>query len=292
MYTVLLFYKYVTISDPAAFVAQIKEQAVALGLRGRILVAEEGINGTVEGTTEHAEQFATWLQSTDFLSDMNIKRSEGTGQSFPKLIVKVRNEIVGTRYPKEMADPRTKPAPHLPADELRAMYERGDDFVVIDMRNSYEYESGHFKNSIDPGMESSRELPQVLHKLEPYKHKKVVTVCTGGIRCEKMAAYLLSSGFSDVSQLENGMHTYMEKYPGKDFLGTLYTFDNRVTMDFGGDREVIGTCRHCGVKTEHYENCSYSPCHKHFLICDSCVHAQGRVHCSAACAEKNLVAPR
>jgi UPF0176 protein len=291
MYTVLLFYKYVTIADPIGFVAQIKEKATVLGLRGRVLVAEEGINGTVEGTNANAEAFATWLLSQAPLVDMNIKRSQGTGSSFPKLIVKVRNEIVGTRYPKDMADPRVKTAPHLPAEELRAMYERGDDFVVIDMRNSYEYESGHFKNSIDPGMESSRELPQVIHKLEPYKNKKVVTVCTGGIRCEKMAAYLMSSGFSDVAQLENGMHAYMEKYPGKDFLGTLYTFDNRVTMDFGGNREVVGTCRLCGEKTEHYENCSYMPCHKHFLICTSCIGGRSAVHCSNACAEAHAAIP-
>jgi len=128
-------------------------------------------------------------------------------------------------------------------------------------------------------------------KLEPLKEKKVVTVCTGGIRCEKMSAYLLSHGFKDVYQLENGIHTYMEKYPGKDFLGTLYTFDQRVVMDFGGkDREVIGQCGRCGVKTERYLNCGNLDCHAHFLVCKVCAPSEDNAFCSEECAEARNMA--
>jgi UPF0176 protein len=280
-YQVLLFYKYVTIEDPEALKAWVLTRATDLSLTGRVIVAEEGINGTLEGTVEDTEVFASAFLEDERFSDVLIKRSAGTGASFPKLSVKVRDEIVGTRFPKEV-DPRKETARRLSPEELRTWYENQKDFVVVDMRNDYEYQSGHFKDSINPELENSRDLPDALPKLEPYKDKTVLTVCTGGIRCEKMSAYLLSQGFKDVYQLENGIHGYMEKYPAKDFLGTLYTFDNRLTMDFGGEREVIGTCYRCGEKTESYVNCANNACHYHFLACADCQNEAGTA-CSAAC---------
>jgi UPF0176 protein len=157
------------------------------------------------------------------------------------------------------------------------------------MRNDYEIASGKFPNTVNPGLQNSRDLPQALPKLEPLKNKKVVTVCTGGIRCEKMSAYLLSNGFEDVYQLEDGIHGYMEKYPGKDFLGTLYTFDQRHTMDFGGDRQVIGICKLCTAKTENYVDCANLNCHIHFLACNNCTDENGIGYCSTTCIDKMQV---
>lgn len=282
-YQVLLFYKYVTIEDPQALMYQIKNLALKHDLLGRILIAEEGINGTVEGLIEDTEKFAEDFLKDARFSDVLVKRSAGNGKGFSKLIVKVRSEIVGTRFPKEV-DPRIKTAPRISAEELRTWYEEGKDFEIVDMRNDYEYRVGHFKNSINPGLESSRDLPDALPKLEPLKEKTVLTVCTGGIRCEKMSAFLLHNGFKNVYQLENGMHGYMEKFPGKDFLGSLYTFDQRLTMDFGGEREVIGTCHFCETNTETYVNCKNDMCHLHFLLCDSCKDENG-VFCSKKCEE-------
>lgn len=284
MYQVLLFYKYVTLDNPQAVADRMRGLAAKHKLLGRGIVAHEGVNATFEGLNEDTERFLEDFLTDERLADMNIKRSAGTGKAFPKLSVKVRDEIVGTRFPKEMADPEVKTTPHIPAEELHALYRRGEDFVVIDMRNSYEYASGHFKNSIDPGMEASRDLPKVVKKLEPYKGKKVITVCTGGVRCEKMSAYLMNNGFADVSQLENGIHAYMEKYPGEDFLGALYTFDKRVVMDFGGNREKVGTCTRCGVSTEHYINCANLACHAHLLVCEDCA-PEGYGFCSDTCAQ-------
>jgi UPF0176 protein len=267
---ILLFYKYVTVEEPEVLAENMRLQAASQGLLGRILVAQEGINGTVEGSVESTEAFADILTQDPRFATMNIKRSHGTGDAFRKLTVKVREEIVGTHFPKEI-DPREQTATYLSPDELRAWYENNKDFVVVDMRNSYEYVSGHFKNSIDPGMEASRDLPKVMDRLKPLKDKTVVTVCTGGIRCEKMSAYLLHQGFKNVYQLHNGIHAYMEKYPGKDFLGTLYTFDKRHTMHFGGEREVVGECVHCKAKTERYADCGVQQCRVHFLACESCM---------------------
>ncbi len=288
MYEVLLFYKYVTLTDPAQEASRVRALAEASSLTGRVIVATEGINGTLEGTPENTQRFSTALLQNSAYTGMDIKRSRGTGNAFRKLSVKVRPEIVGTRYPKDMADPEQKTAPHLPAEELHAWYARGEDFVVVDMRNGYEYASGHFRNSIDPGMQASRELPDVLPALLPYKDKKVVTVCTGGVRCEKMSAYLMNSGFTDVYQLENGIHTYMERYPGEDFLGTLYTFDGRVVMDFGGEnRTVVGKCALCAAPTETYTNCARAECHAHILICSGCTEKTGH-YCSKDCAPLGL----
>lgn len=281
---VLLFYKYVTVEDPIELKDRIRSLAEAHGLLGRVLVAAEGINGTLEGAVEDTEAFARELLADERFSDMSVKRSSGDGNAFRKLYVKVRDEIVGTRFDKELVDPRVRTGRHLKPEELRAWYEEGKEFVIVDMRNDYEYQSGHFRDSVNPGLENSRDLPKALPKLEPLKDKTVLTVCTGGVRCEKMSAYLLANGFKDVYQLEDGMHGYMEKYPGQDFEGTLYTFDNRLTMDFGGDRVIVGRCRLCDAATESYVNCANDFCHLHFLVCDTC-SSKGPATCSPECAE-------
>lgn len=284
MYQVLLFYKYITISDPHKLMRDLRALCEKHELTGRILIAGEGINGTVEGLTLATEKFAIELLQDERFADIRIKRSEGTGDSFPKLMIKVKEEIVGTKFSQAEADPRVRTAPRLKPEELHEWYENGKDFVVVDMRNSYEYISGHFKDAIDPGLENSRDLPEAIKALEPLKDKTVLTVCTGGVRCEKMSAYLMNKGFNDVYQLEDGIHAYMEKYPGEDFLGTLYTFDQRLTMHFGGEeREIIGMCKLCNEKTEQYVNCMNNNCHLHFLACVNCAPLQ-QVYCSNACS--------
>ncbi len=282
-YQVLLFYKYITIEDPQTCADWVKTRAQALHLQGRVLIAEEGINATLEGEANDTEAFCHELKQDPRFSDITIKRSVGTGKTFPKLSVKVRAEIVGTQLSHAEADPRVRTAPHLPPEQLRAMYEQGEKFIVLDLRNSYEFASGHFKGSIDPGLRASRDLKQAIVKLAPFKDKKIVTVCTGGVRCEKMSAYLLNQGFKDVSQLENGIHGYMEKYPGQDFLGTLYTFDERVLMDFGGERNIVGSCRFCASKTEQYTHCQNDDCHLHMLACAACVRTHPSLYCSTRC---------
>lgn len=283
-FRVLLFYRYVTIEDPKALADRIRERCVVHNLRGRVLVAEEGINGTLEGTVAAAEAFADELRADPRFTEISIKRSAGTGNAFPKLAVKVRRQIVGTGFGPEI-DPRVRTGKRLAPEELRAWFESGKDFVIVDMRNDYEYRSGRFAGSVNPGLENSRDLPEALPKLAPYKERTVLTVCTGGVRCEPMSAYLLEHGFTDVYQLEDGMHGYLEKYPGQDFEGALYTFDGRVTMDFGGDRSVVGKCALCDAPTEAYANCAYDPCHKHFLACAACTAGEAPA-CSETCVRE------
>lgn len=286
-FQVLLFYKYVTIENPDEYEALFRALCEKYELKGRVIIAEEGINATLEGEIKATEDFVTEFKTDIRFNDVQIKRSKGNGAAFPRLRIKVRNEIVGTRFPKEV-DPRVKTAPHISPEELHAMYENKEDFVVIDMRNSYEFASGHFENSIDPGMDASRELPDKIPELEKYKGKKLIPVCTGGIRCEKMSAYLIHRGFDNVYQLDGGMHTYMEKYPEGHFKGTLFTFDDRLTMNFGGKREIVGKCKRCTVATEKYQNCANAECNMLFLICDDCMSSEGPGFCSADCERSKV----
>lgn len=284
-FQVLLFYKYVRISNPEEFKASYTMLCEKHCLQGRTVVAEEGLNSTLEGTIEDTENFLKEFLLDSRFTDMQIKRSEGDGKSFPKLSIKIRKEIVGTRFPDEV-DPTKKTGKYLKPEELRQWYEEDKDFVVVDMRNSYEFESGHFKKSIDPGMTASRELPDKIAQIkEATKDKTILTVCTGGVRCEKMSAYLLHEGFDEdkVYQLDGGMHSYMEKYPGKDFRGTLFTFDDRLVMDFGGEREIIGKCKRCDATNEQYQNCANAECNMLFLICNDCMSSEGPGFCSEKC---------
>lgn len=284
-YKIILFYRYIKISEDNLKIMLTTEKAVCkvLGLTGRLILSREGVNGTLEGEVDKIEIYKKHILSYKHFKRMNIKESIGNGQSFPKMKVKIKDEIVSTKYPSHI-DPTKKTGKHINAKEVKKMFQSGEEFYVVDMRNDYEIGSGHFKNTIntDWPMKASRDLPNLIHKLEPYKNKKLLTVCTGGVRCEKMSAYLLDQGFTNVSQLHNGIHTYMQKYPGEDFKGTLYTFDNRMTMDFGGEkREVIGKCYNCKTITEEYGHCAFPMCHAHLLICKNC--QKDKIYCNDVC---------
>lgn len=294
-YKTILFYRYCNISEENVKMMKVRELAVcnALGLKGRILIAREGINGTLEGPEENIEAYKKHILSDKHFRKMDIKESITSGQSFPKMKVKIKDEIVSTKYPKHI-DPTKKTGRHINAAEVKKMFTKDEEFYVIDMRNDYEIKAGHFKNTVnaDWSMKASRDLPNLIKDLEQYKNKKILTVCTGGVRCEKMSAYLLDQGFKDVSQLHNGIHTYMQKYPGEDFKGTLYTFDNRMTMDFGGEkREVIGECYVCKEKTEKFGHCAFTMCHAHLMFCDK--HVNGKHYCNDKCkADAQLMEQR
>lgn len=284
-FIIILYYLYTHIENPESLMDRERAVCSVLGLKGRILIAEEGINGTLEGTRENIEKYKAHILADKRFRHMNIKESAGTGSAFPKLAVKVKDEIVSTKLPKNI-NPRKATGKHLNPTELKKWYETDEDFVVFDMRNDYEIASGHFDKTInvDSAMKASRDLPEIMKQYDNLKDKKVLTVCTGGVRCEKMSAYLLDIGFKDVYQLHNGMHTYMEKYPGQDFKGTLYTFDNRMTMDFGGERELVGKCYVCKGTTERYGHCAYPLCHAHLLICEDC--SKEKQFCNEDCKAK------
>lgn len=281
----ILFYKYVAIADPELFREEHRALCERLGIKGRFIVAREGLNGTCEAPTpEAADEYVRELTSDPRFADMHFKYSRGTGNAFPKLRIRVRPEIVSLGLGEDDFDPNETTGVHLKPEELHRWFENRDDFVIVDMRNDYEHQVGHFPGSVLPSLRNFRDLPKILPELEPLKDRKVLTVCTGGVRCEKASGYLKKKGFKDVYQLDGGMVSYMEKYPGQNFLGSMYTFDGRVVMDYdGGNHPVIGRCKECGKPSELVIDCKNESCHGQYVTCDDCLRTKGKSYCGNRC---------
>ncbi len=290
MHTILLFYKYVHIDDPEQLRKDQLALATKLGLKGRVIVAEEGINATLEGTTENTEDYLREYLADPRFADTHIKRSAGTGDAFPKLSVRARKEIVSLHLEDDI-NPNEVTGKHLKPEELKQWYESGKEFYVVDMRNDYEFKVGRLKNSIMPDLQNFRDIPKVIGQLEDLRDKEVLTVCTGGVRCEKASGFLVREGFKNVYQLDGGIVSYMEKFPAQEFEGSLYVFDRRITMNFDPKDKhvVVGKCDKCGASSERYVNCKYPRCNKHFICCEECSEDDGRSFCNAECRDKVLV---
>lgn len=285
-YEILLYYKYTPIDDPAELMRTQRLVCERLDLKGRIIIGHEGINGTVEGSTKNTEQYILETRRDIRLADMNFKRSVGTGNAFPRLSIKVRPEIVSGHLDDVDVNPNEITGKYLSAEELHNWIHGGKELYIVDMRNDYEHKVGHFRDSVLPPLKNFRDLPTVLPQLENLKDKTVVTVCTGGVRCEKASGFLLKNGFKDVYQLHNGIVTYMEKYPEEDFVGKLYVFDGRVTMEFNSPtvpHTVVGRCDKCNAPSENYVNCNLKSCNAHFICCQQCYENNGQVFCSTDC---------
>ena len=214
------------------------------------------------------------MHKDPLFSDVVVKESVGNGKGFSKLLIKERKEVVTLGAGDFDVEKET--AARLSAEELERWYQDKKDFVVLDLRNDYEIEVGKFDNTINPGLSNFRDLPEKLDSLKDFKDKKVVAVCTGGIRCEKATCLLKREGFSDIYQLQDGIHTYIQKNPGKHFKGTLFVFDNRMTTDVikTKDKIIIGRCVFCGNPTEEFCSDDSIRPSKKILCCAHCFSGQ------------------
>lgn len=289
-YQILLFYKYVHISEPETVKIWLTELCKRLSLKGRLIVATEGLNITLEGKTEDTETFITEMEKDSRFLNIHMKRSVGTGNAFPRLSVKVRSEIVSLHLGVCDVDPNVTTGIHLKPEELHQWIADKKEFYIVDMRNAYEHAVGKFAGSICPPMENFRDLPKLLKTINHLKNKTVLTVCTGGVRCEKASGYLITQGFTDVYQLDGGIVSYMEKYPNEDFEGKLYVFDGRVAMGFYTDdpkHKIIGVCDSCGASSENIVDCREFGCNGQFILCDACekkqIEKRGHTHCVKNC---------
>lgn len=270
-FQVLLYYKYLEILDPEKIREEQKKLCESLNLKGRIIIAKEGINGTVEGRIEDTEKYIELIRKTQEFADISFKKSEGTGNAFPKLSIKIRPEIVAGRLFD--LDPNRVSGQYITAEKLHQWFEEKKEFYIVDMRNDYEQESGYFEDSILSGIHNFYDLPQVLPKIDHLKNKIIVTVCTGGVRCEKASGFLVQNGFNKVYQLKDGIQAFMEKFPNQYFKGKLYVFDNRLTIGFNTDdpnHEIVGMCKHCHMPSDNYVNCAEDFCHFHYICCTNC----------------------
>lgn len=289
-FTIILFYKYVSIDNPERLKSEQLKLATDLGLKGRVIVAKEGINATLEGTNENINKYLDVYLADSRFSNTHIKKSRGTGNAFPKLSVKVRKEIVTLGLENDI-DPNQITGKHLKPEELKQWYEEGKEFYIIDMRNDYEFKVGRFKDSVLMPVQNFRDIPKSLSFIENLKDKTVLPVCTGGVRCEKASGLLVREGFKDVYQLDGGIVTYMEKFPAQEFEGGLYVFDKRIVMDFDDPEKhkVVGRCDKCESASERYVNCKYPQCNRHFICCENCSEEDGKSFCSVECRGKVLV---
>ena len=289
-FEVLLFYKYVDISNPEKIKDIQTKLCGKLNLKGRIIVAKEGINGTLEGSKENCGKYIQLMNKDSLFKDISFKKSVGTGNSFPKLSIKVRPEIVRLGIPD--LNPNKITGKYISAEKLHSWFEQKKEFYIVDMRNDYEYISGYFEGSIFSGVHNFYDIPKTLKKFDYLKGKTVVTVCTGGVRCEKASGLLLLNGFADVYQLKDGIQTYIEKYPNRYFKGKLYVFDKRLTIGFNTNdesHEVVGRCLHCLKPADSYVNCAEDFCHFHYICCEDCKDKQTNLaFCKKICKEKFL----
>lgn len=291
-YRVLLFYKFVRIEDPAAFTAEHLQYCKELGLKGRILIAAEGINGTLSGTVEQTEKYMNDLRANPLFADIVFKIDEADAHAFKKMFVRHKKELVTFRYEEEL-DPNVISGKRLSPVEFYEQLQQ-DDVIVLDGRNDYEYDIGHFRGAIRPDIDSFREFPEwIRQNLSEHKDKKILTYCTGGIRCEKLTGFLLNEGFSDVAQLEGGIVTYGKdpQVNGRLFDGKCYVFDERISVPINRTEEdvVIGSCHHCGTTHDRYINCPV--CNLQYVCCEDC-EDEHHGFCSETCREAALAVPQ
>ncbi|MGI8891984.1 MAG: rhodanese-related sulfurtransferase [Bacteroidia bacterium] len=268
----LSFYRYVHIEEVAAFRDEFYKVLAELNVLGRIYVAIEGINAQISVPDFNYEAFKELLNSDERFKNMRLNIAvEDNGKSFYKLIVRVKNKIVSDGLDDKTFNP-SDVGKHLNAREFNQALENPDT-VVVDMRNHYESEIGHFEKAILPDADTfKQELPMVLDILKDKKDKKVLLYCTGGVRCEKASAYLKHQGFEDVNQLYGGIIHYIREVKQEGlqskFKGKNFVFDERLGERIGD--EIISQCHQCGKSCDNHTNCANDDCHLLFIQCETC----------------------
>ena len=265
-YDIILFYKFAEIDDPEGFAADQRVFCKKEGLLGKILVAREGINGSFTGTRGQIEKYKSFLTAIEGFSDVNFKEETASFRPFRKLIVRVKKEIIRLEREVDMG----KRGKYITPEELLALYQSGEDFIILDTRNSYESDVGRFRNAVTLPIDSFREFPEALEALRDKKYRKIVTYCTGGIRCEKATAYMTGSGFTDVCQLKDGIISFCQQYPDTVWEGKCFVFDDRLLSDVEAEGQVISRCALCGESSDRYQNCRNPVCDDLVILCLKC----------------------
>jgi UPF0176 protein len=288
MQKILLYYKFAPLADPEAIRLWQRALCEQYNLRGRILISKHGLNGTVGGDIEDLKAYAKTTKSYAPFKKTAFKWSEGGRESFPKLSVRVRDEIVTFGAANEIEVTQAGivgGGKHLKPEELHSLVkERGDDVVFFDGRNAYEAAIGKFKNAVVPETRTTRDFLKDLEgdKYADIKHKPVVTYCTGGVRCEVLSMLMKKRGFKEVYQMDGGIVKYGEKYKDDGLWeGALHVFDGRMSVKFSGTAKDVGTCIRCSAKTSNYENCAVKSCNDLILLCQHCLGETKEAYCNA-----------
>jgi UPF0176 protein len=291
MQKIILYYKFTPIEQPELMRLWQRTLAEKLNLKGRVLISKHGINGTLGGSIDDLKAYVKESKQFSGFKDTVYKWSEGSGEDFPRLSVKVRDEIVTFGATDELQVDEhgvVGSGKHLKPEAVHKLVEeRGDEVIFFDGRNAYEAQVGKFKNAVVPDTRNTRDFIAELEsgKYEDIKDKPVVTYCTGGIRCEVLSSLMKNRGFKEVYQIDGGIVKYGEKYGDNGLWeGSLYVFDDRMGMKFSDKAKDIGECVHCSQKTSNFENCALKSCNNLVLICEACKNDHET--CSEACAKE------
>lgn len=277
-----MFYKFVPIEDTETVMFWQKALCEKLGLAGRVLISQHGINGTLGGELNNLKLYTRAVKAHSLFSGITWKWGDGSAEDFPRLSVKVRDEIVTFGVPQELKVNQNGVVgggKHLkPREVHKLVQERGDEVVFMDGRNAYEAKIGKFKNAVVPNTRTTKDFIKELDKpaMKKLKNKPVVTYCTGGIRCEILSALMKNRGFSEVYQLDGGIVKYGEEFKDEGLWeGKLYVFDKRMSVAFSDKSKDIGECSLCGGKTSNFENCAEDSCNDLILACKKCAKKSG-----------------
>lgn len=277
---IALFYAFKPLPDPEAIRLWQRALLEQWGLRGRIIISREGINGTVGGEIRAVKQYLKTTRQYPAFHGLEVKWSAGGAEDFPRISVKVREELVSFGAPGELKvgeDGVQGGGRHLSPTQLHQLVEArrdtGEEVVFFDGRNAFEAQIGKFRNAVIPEVQTTRDFVQELDsgKYDDLKDKPVVTYCTGGIRCEVLSALMVNRGFSEVYQLEGGIARYGEEYGDRGLWeGSLYVFDRRMHLEFTPEALTVGRCVGCQGPTNKFENCATATCRKLRLFCADC----------------------
>lgn len=284
-YQILLYYKFVPIENPAEYAKKHLEMCKELELKGRILINDNGINGTCSGTVENTNRYIEIMHTDARFADTWFKIDASEGHVFKKMHVRYKPELVTFRL-DEVIDPNKVTGQYLNPQEWHELLQ-DENVVVLDGRTDYEFDLGHFRNAIRPPLYSFKEFPTwIRENLSEMKEKKILTYCTGGIRCELLTGFMIQEGFKDVAQLHGGIVSYGkdEMVKGSLFDGKCYVFDERISVEINHteDKLVVAKCYHCGAPTERYLNCANMECNLQFACCEECEEKTMR-SCSPKC---------
>lgn len=274
---VILYYAFTPIADPTALMLWQKNLCETLNIKGRIIISEQGINGTLGGKMSDLKKYVKDTRQYPGFKRIDFKWSEGTGKDFPKLKIKIKDELVGFGKTDEIKVGEKGiigGGIHLRPEEVNKLVpERSEDVVFFDGRNAFEAKVGRFKDAVIPDTSTTKDFIIELEsgKYDHLKNKAVITYCTGGIRCEVLSVLMKNRGFQEVYQIKGGIVRYGNKYGDKShWEGSLFTFDDRLTIDFSNEVKMLGTCKRCEAKSKSFRNCLNDNCHQLVLLCDEC----------------------
>jgi len=267
----LSFYKYVDFKDLSTFRDKLYKDLNGLNVLGRVYIAKEGINAQISIPENQYNNFTGYIHSYKELKGVQIKNAIQEGPSFYKLIIKIKNEIVAYGINENSYD-MNKVGEHLdPIEFNRQLSKPGS--IVVDIRNHYESEVGHFKNAIIPDIDRSQDLlEEVKRLLDGKEDEKILLYCTGGIRCEKASSFLIKNNFKDVNQLNGGIVNYAHEVKknklDSEFIGKNFVFDSRMGERITSD--IISSCHQCKKEADSHTNCKNDLCHLLFIQCKQC----------------------